>query len=403
MKRNLPITFIMITLVIDAMGIGLILPVMPDLLREVDGGDLGDAAIWGGILSTIFAATQFLCGPTLGSLSDRFGRRPVLLISTGVMAVDYLVMALAGSIWVLLLARIVGGVTSATQSTATAFIADISEPHEKTARFGLVGAAFGLGFVLGPIIGGLLAEYGTRAPFYAAAALAAMNMVLGYFVLPETVTDAIRRPFRWRRANPFGAFLHVGKIGGTTRLLILFFLYEFAFIVYPAIWAYFTKEQFGWDPRMVGVSLGSFGIAMAVVQGGLIRVILKKFGQVNTILYGFVFNFFAFFALATVANGTLALILTPLTALGAVVTPALQSMISDKAGKDAQGEMQGVVASVRSIAMILSPLVMTYIFARATDQDGTFYLPGAPFLLSMTLMVVCGTIYVAGMRERAPA
>ncbi|MEO1306419.1 MAG: MFS transporter, partial [Pseudomonadota bacterium] len=220
MKRNLPLTFIMVTLVIDAMGIGLILPVMPDLLREVDGGDLGDAAIWGGILATIFAAMQFICGPTLGNLSDRFGRRPVLLISTAILAVDYIVMAVAGSIWLLLVARIIGGITSATQSTATAFIADISKPEDKAARFGLSGAAFGVGFVLGPVIGGLLAEYGTRAPFYAAAALAALNTLWGFFILPETVTDAIRRPFRWTRANPFGAFLHVGRVAGTNRLLL---------------------------------------------------------------------------------------------------------------------------------------------------------------------------------------
>ena len=400
--RN-PLIFIVITLTIDAMGIGLILPVMPDLLREIDGGTVGQAALWGGVLATLFAVMQFLFGPTIGSLSDRFGRRPVLLVSLFILAVDYYVMALAGTIWLLLIARGVGGITSATMSTATAYISDISEPHEKAARFGLVGAAFGIGFVLGPILGGLLSEFGTRAPFYAAGTLALLNLIFGYLVLPETVTDSIRRPFKWRRANPFGAFAHVGRIPGTARLLILFFLYEFAFYVYPAIWAYFTALRFGWDPVMIGVSLGSFGIAMAVVQGGLIRLILKLLGERMTVLYGFVFNGFAFFLLAGVANPTLALVLTPLTALGAVVTPALQSMIAQKAGPDAQGEMQGVVSSVKSLAVIFSPMVMTSVFYAFTETDALVFLPGAPFVLSMVLMVVCGLVYVAGLRAPAPA
>ncbi|MFT6104554.1 MAG: DHA1 family tetracycline resistance protein-like MFS transporter, partial [Paracoccaceae bacterium] len=286
----------------------------------------------------------------------------------------------------------------ATQSTAAAFISDISKPEEKAARFGLIGASFGVGFVLGPILGGLLAEFGTRAPFLAAAVLAICNMCFGFFVMPETVTDKIRRPFRWQRANPFGAFLNVRQVSGTSRLLMLFFLYEFAFIVYPATWAYFTAERFGWDPAMIGVSLGSFGIAIAIVQGGLIRVILRKFGETKTVLYGFIFNGIAFLMLALVSNPTLALILTPLTALGAVVTPALQAMMARKAGDDAQGEMQGVISSTRSLATIISPLVMTQVFAFFTAADTPYYLPGAAFFLSMLLMAVCGTIYVAGLR-----
>lgn len=394
MSSRLPFVFILITLVIDAMGIGLILPVLPDLIGELQGGSLGQAALWGGVLSTSFAVMQFLCGPTLGSLSDRFGRRPVLLVSLAVMAVDYVVMALAGSIWLLLVGRIVGGVAAATQSTATAFIADISKPEDKSKNFGLVGASFGIGFVVGPLIGGILGEYGTRAPFYAAAGLASFNLLLGYFVLPETVTDKIRRPFEWRRANPLGAFKHIGAIPGLKAYLLLFFLYEFAFFVYPAIWAYFTRAQFGWEPGMVGLSLGLFGVAIAVVQGVLIRVMLPKFGEPNVILYGFVFNFCAFVALGLVTSGTFALILTPLTALGAVVTPALQGTMSRAAGADQQGELQGLISSTRSVAAILSPLVMTQIFFFATDPAYGFDLPGAPFFLSMVLMAVCLVIFL---------
>ncbi len=403
MNQRLAITFILITLAIDAVGIGLILPVMPDLIREVTGGTLSDAAIWGGVLSTVFALMQFLFGPTLGSLSDRYGRRPILLVSLFVMAVDYMVMALAGTIWLLLVTRIVGGITAATQSTATAYIADISAPEEKAARFGLVGAAFGVGFVLGPMIGGLLAEFGTRAPFLAAAGLALANMALGYFVLKETVDSRLRRAFEWRRANPFGAFRHLGHLPGVQRMILLVFLYEFAFIVYPATWAYFTAERFGWDPRMIGISLASFGVAIAVVQGGLIRVVLRIFGERGTVLWGVCFNGFAFLVLAVITNGTAALLFTPMTALGAVVTPALLGIMSRAVPNDSQGELQGTVSSARAVAMMLSPLVMTGVFAMFTRADAPVYLPGAAFLLSMGLMVVCGLVFVARPRAGAPA
>lgn len=387
-QRRRAITFILVTLTLDAMGIGLILPVMPDLIREVEGGTLGTAALWGGILATTFAVMQFIFGPILGSLSDRYGRRSVLLISLLVMTVDYLVMAVAGSIWLLFVTRVVGGITAATQSTAAAFIADISKPEEKSANFGLIGAAFGVGFVLGPVIGGLLGEWGTRAPFYAAAALGALNLVFGYFVLPETVTDSIRRPFLWRRANPFGAFRALGQLDGVRRLIFLVFLYEFAFIVYPATWAYFTKEAFGWSPGMVGASLALFGIGIAIVQGALIRPALKRFGERGTIIYGIAFNFAAFVLLTVITTGWVALAFIPVTALGAVVTPALQGLMSQRAGDDQQGELQGVIASAKSIAMIFSPLVMTQLFWMFTNDTG-LYFPGAAFALSAAIMIVC--------------
>ncbi len=387
-QRRRAITFILVTLTLDAMGIGLILPVMPDLIREVEGGTLGTAALWGGILATTFAVMQFIFGPVLGSLSDRYGRRSVLLISLLVMTVDYLVMAVAGSIWLLFVTRVVGGITAATQSTAAAFIADISKPEEKSANFGLIGAAFGVGFVLGPVIGGLLGEWGTRAPFYAAAALGALNLVFGYFVLPETVTDSIRRPFLWRRANPFGAFRALGQLDGVRRLIFLVFLYEFAFIVYPATWAYFTKEAFGWSPGMVGASLALFGIGIAIVQGALIRPALKRFGERGTIIYGIAFNFAAFVLLTVITTGWVALAFIPVTALGAVVTPALQGLMSQRAGDDQQGELQGVIASAKSIAMIFSPLVMTQLFWMFTNDTG-LYFPGAAFALSAAIMIVC--------------
>ncbi len=393
--------FILINLVLDAMGIGLILPVMPDLITEIQGGTLGNAALWGGILATTFAVMQFTFGPLLGALSDRYGRRPILLVSLVVMCVDYLIMAVAGTIWLLFLTRVVGGITAATQSTANAYIADISPPEKKSQNFGLVGAAFGVGFVLGPVIGGILAEYGTRAPFYAAAFLAGANAIFGYFVLPETVTDRIRRPLDLRRANPFGAFRKVSELPEVTRLLILFFLYEFAFFAYPSIWAYFTKAQFGWSPSMVGYSLASFGIAIAVVQGGLIRIALKHLGERGTIIYGICFNFAAFIFLSIVWNGWLALAFTPLTALGAVVTPALQGRMSRVAADDQQGELQGVITSARAMAAIFAPLAMTQIFWLATPETGA-QLPGAPFLLSACIMIACFFVFIRTPRLSAP-
>lgn len=386
--------FILITVAIDAIGIGLIIPVMPDLIQEVQGAGLSQAALWGGVLSTSFAVMQFIFGPILGGLSDRYGRRPVLLVSLGVMALDYLVMAVVGSIWLLLAGRVIGGITAATQGTANAYMADISSPENRAANFGLIGAAFGLGFVVGPLIGGLLAEYGTRAPFYAAALLAGLNAVFGYFVLTETVTDAIRRPFTWARANPLGSLRKLGQLPGVGHLLVVFFIYQVAFMVYPAIWSYFGKARFDWDPSTIGLSLALFGIMMAIVQGGLMRIFLRFLGERGCVVYGHIFDICAFLALAFVTSGTLALILTPLAALAAVITPALQSIMSKAVGPSAQGELQGALTSVSALAMILSPMVMTGTFAGFTAPDAPVYLPGAPFLLSAGLIALGLALFV---------
>lgn len=391
---RLPILFIMFTVMIDAMGIGLIMPVMPDLLIEVGGGTLGAAALWGGVLATSFAAMQFLFGPVIGGLSDRYGRRPVLLVSLVVMALDYLLMAVAGTIWLLLIGRIIGGITAATHSTANAFIADISKPEDKAANFGLIGAAFGIGFVLGPLMGGVLAEYGTRAPFYAAAALAGLNAVFGFFVLKETVTDAIRRPFSLKRANPFGAFKALSKLPSIGPLLGVFFFYQVAFTVYPSVWAYFGKERFDWDPSTIGFSLGLFGIMIAIVQGVLIRPVLKYLGERGTVIYGLVFDAIAFGLLAIVTSGTLALILIPIAALAGVVTPALQGLMSRSVRDDQQGELQGALTSVGALAMIIAPLAMTTTFAGFTGDNAPIYLPGAPFILSMVLVIVAIALFI---------
>jgi DHA1 family tetracycline resistance protein-like MFS transporter len=400
MNKRLAVTFIFISVMLDSMGIGLIMPVMPDLIQEVEGQGLGAAAVWGGILATIFAAMQFVFGPTVGSLSDRYGRRPVLIISLVIMAFDYVLMAVAHTIWLLIIGRIIGGITAATQSTSAAYMADISEPDEKAANFGLIGAAFGVGFVLGPLFGGLLAEYGTRAPFWAAAGLAAANALFGYFVLPETVTDRIRRPFEWRRANPLGAFRNIGKLPGLKRLMLITFVYTIAFFVYPGVWAYYGAERFDWGPGMIGLSLAVFGIGIAIVQGLLIRPILNRIGERKAVILGLSIDVVAFVALGFVTNGWIALALTPLTALGSIAGPALQGIMSRTASDDQQGELQGTVTSINAVATIVAPLMVTQTFWYFTAAGTPYYLPGAPFLLSAVLTVGCIVVFVQTPRPK---
>ena len=401
--RNRAVLFIVITMVIDAMGIGLIIPVMPDLFEEVGASDLSRAAIWGGILATTFAVMQFIFGPVLGGLSDRFGRRPVLLISLAALAVDYLVMAVAGSLWLLLIGRMIGGITAATQATANAYMADISAPEDRAANFGLLGAAFGVGFVLGPLIGGALAELGTRAPFYAAAFLSAANAVFGYFVLTETLSPEHRRPFSWRRANPLGSLIQLRKLPGVGLLLVVFFIYQVAFTVYPAVWSFFGKERFGWDPGMIGLSLGLFGIMLAIVQGALIRPILRVLGERGTVIYGHGFDVLAFLAIAFVTSGSVMLMLVPLAALAAVITPALQGIMSKAVSADSQGELQGALVSISSVAMIFSPMIMTGTFAAFTGPEAPVYLPGAPFILSAALVALGLVVFLKATSKPAAA
>ncbi len=400
MQNRLPVIFILITVVIDSMGIGLIMPVMPDLIQEVEGQGIGAAAVWGGILATIFAAMQFLFGPTVGNLSDRYGRRPVLIISLVIMAFDYFLMALAHTIWLLIIGRIIGGITAATQSTSAAYMADISKPEEKAANFGLIGAAFGVGFVLGPLLGGVLAEFGTRAPFWAAAALAAANAIFGYYVLPETVTDRIRRPLEWRRANPLGAFKNIGALPGLKRLMLITFVYTVAFFVYPGVWAYFGAERFGWGPGMIGLSLAVFGIGIAIVQGLLIKPILNRIGERNAVIAGLSIDVAAFVLLGFVTQGWIALALTPLTALGSIAGPALQGIMSRTAADDQQGELQGTVTSINAVATIVAPLLVTQTFWYFTAAENTVYLPGAPFLLSAVLTIGCIFVFVQTPRPK---
>lgn len=400
MRARLPVFFIVMTVVIDAMGIGLIVPVMPELIQEVHGGTLASAALWGGILATSFAVMQFLFSPLLGALSDRFGRRPVLLVSLLVMSADYVVMALAGSLWLLLAGRLVGGITAATHSTAMAYMADVSEPHEKAARFGLIGAGFGIGFIIGPVLGGLLADLGTRAPFWAAAALALLNATLGFVVLHETVTAEKQRRFEWSRANPFGALRSVVRFDGLKILLVVFFFFSIATHVYPAVWAYFVTERFAWPASTIGLSLGLYGIGFAFAQGILVRPAIRILGERRAVVTGMCFNIASFLLLTLITNGTLLLWLIPLFSIGAIAMPALQGAMSQAAPNNAQGELQGVLGSLSSLSMIVSPLMMTQAFAYFSRPEGTLYLPSAPFLLAALIMGIALILYITDRTAR---
>ena len=377
------------TVVIDAMGIGLIIPVTPQLILDLlPTVSLGQAAIWGGVMATLFALMQFLFGPVLGSLSDQYGRKPVLLIMLVIMAFGYLVMALAASIWVLLLGRIIGGIGSATQATAAAYIADVSKPEDKAGNFGLISAGFGIGFVLGPLLGGALVEFGTRAPFYAAGLLALANTAMGALVLQESRTTKGGTDINWERANPLSTFRHIGQFKNLNILLWVHFYYFIAVAVYPAVWVFYTVERFDWSPGLIGLSLAVFGSAMALVQGMLVRVAVRHLGDRRTVFLGLIIQVPLLISIAMINHGTLLLAMTPLAALGSIGTPALQAIMSRAVAPDSQGALQGILVSLSAVATMLALLGMTQIFAYFSSRAALFYLPGAPFLLSALLMLL---------------
>ena len=389
-NSKLPIFVIFTTVVLDSMGIGIIIPVMPALFAEVTGTEkISDIAIWGGLLASTFALMQFIFGPILGALSDRYGRKPILLLALFVMAAYYLLMGFAQTLWLLFLGRLIGGITAATHATANAYMADISSPEEKAARFGMLGAGFGLGFVLGPLIGGLLGEWGPRAPFFAAAMLAAANGVLCYFVLKESLKTKNQREFMWYRANPIGAILDLRKFEGIYSLLLVFLLFTIGTSIYAAIWPFFTVERFSWSPGMIGISLTIYGVCFAIVQGVLVRPAIKIWGEKKTIIIGFCFEFSAMVTFAFLTDGKILIILIPLASLGVLAQPAIQAILSKSVGDDRQGAIQGVASSLNAIAMVITPITMTWILAVFSDKTAKYYFPGMPFLFSALMVLLC--------------
>ena len=379
--------FIFATLLIDVTGLGIIIPVFPTLIQELTGGSLSEASEYGGWLLFSFAIMQFLFAPVLGNLSDQYGRRPVLLLSLFGFALDYLLLAFAPTIVWLFIGRIIAGIMGASITTATAYIADISTPEKRAQNFGMVGAAFGLGFIIGPVIGGLLGEYGSRIPFLAAAGLTFVNFLYGYFILPESLAKSDRRKFDIRRANPFGSLKMLRTYPIISGMVISLLLIYVASHAVQSTWSFFTMEQFRWSEAQVGYSLGFVGLLVAIVQGGLIRVINPKLGAKNSVLVGMVLYVIglAFFAFAS-SGWMMYAALIPYC-LGGISGPAIQGILSGQVPANEQGELQGALTSLVSLTSIIGPVMMTTIFATFTAKDAPIYFPGAAFLTASVLAV----------------
>lgn len=393
-KSTAAIGFIFVTLLIDITGIGIIIPVLPKLLEQLLHTDsISQISRYGGFLMFAYAVMQFLFAPLIGSLSDRYGRRPVLLFSLFGFGIDYIFMAFAPSIIWLFAGRIVAGILGGSITTATAYIADISSEKDRAQNFGLIGAAFGIGFILGPVIGGLLGTFGTKYPFLFAALLALVNCLYGYFVLPESLSLENRRKFEWKRANPIGVLYQLKKYPVISGFIISIILIYIAGQATQSVWTYYTIERFQWNATWIGYSLGFVGLTVAIVQGGLIRIIVPKLGQKNSIFIGLGLYALGFLLFAFANNGWMMFAFMIPYAMGGIAVPTMQALMSSQVPANEQGELQGALTSLISITSIIGPLVMTNLFAYYTSEASSIYLPGAPFLLGSILSL--GSMFFA--------
>lgn len=387
-SRKAALSFILITIFLDVVGFGLIIPVFPKLIEQLIHGNISQASQWSGFLMFAYAVTQFICAPIVGNLSDKYGRRPVLLLSLLGFGIDYIFLTFAPTIWWLFLGRIIAGMFGASATTATAYVADISTKENRTQNFGMIGAAFGIGFVVGPALGGLLAEAGARAPFIAAAVLTLVNVAYGYFVLPESLSKEHRRPFEWSRANPLSSLLRLKSYKGVGGLIIsLIFIYIASHAI-QTTWTFVNIERFQWSPWLIGVSLTIVGILVALVQGGLIRYTSPRFGNEKSIYLGL--SFYALgYVLFAFANQTWMMFafLIPYCA-GGIAGPALQSIISSNVPQNEQGELQGALTSLMSATAIIGPLMMTNLFTWFTSSSAPVKFSGAPFMLGAIFMLI---------------
>ena len=404
-SRKAAIGFIFVTLFVDTMGFGIIIPVLPNLIAQLKSIPVNVASTYGGLLLTVFAIMQFFCAPIIGNLSDRYGRRPILLLSLFGFGIDYIILALAPSFGWLFVGRAIAGITGASFTTASAYIADLSTDETTRAKnFGMVGAAFGLGFIIGPSLGSLLAIWGVRAPFYGAAALCLINCLYGYFVLPESLSKENRRPFEWRRANPFGSLQFLIKHPEIGRLSFSFFLIYLAAQSVQSTWNYFTEFRFGWGPGMIGVSLSVVGVLIAGVQAGLTRVINPKIGNERSIYLGLCLYTLGLVLFAFATKGWMMFVFLVPYCLGGICGPSLQAVISKHIGPTQQGELQGALTSLMSLTTIFGPLMMNGVFAYFTSNKAPFYFPGIHFLIGAACMLMSVLIAFAVLsRERRQA
>lgn len=380
--------FIFVTILVDVIGIGIIIPIVPKLIEQLTGLGINEASRYGGWLIFAFAAMQFLFSPILGGLSDQFGRRPILLLSLFGLGLDYIFHAFAPSILWLFVGRIIAGIMGASFTTATAYIADISTPEKRAQNFGLIGAAFGLGFIIGPVIGGVASQWGTNVPFFIAAGLTFCNVLYGYFILPESLSIENRRQFSWKRANPISSLQHLGKypiVYGLVPPLVLMFLASYAV---QSNWTYYTMFKFSWTPTIVGYSLAVVGVLVAFVQGFLIRKIIPILGQKKAIYIGLGFSALGLVLFGLADSGWWMIAFLLPYCLGGIGGPSLQAIISSQVPNNEQGELQGALTSLTSLTAIVGPLLMNNIFAYATSKNSPIYLPGAAFFVAAFLIAI---------------
>lgn len=391
-KRKPAIGFIFITLMIDVTGLGLIIPVFPKLIEQLIHGTVSQAAAIGGILTLTYALMQFLFSPVLGGLSDKYGRRPILLFSLLGFGLDYIFLSFAPTIGWLFVGRAIAGITGASFTTATAYIADISTDENRAQNFGMVGAAFGVGFVIGPVIGGLLGSFGPRIPFMVAAGLSLLNCLYGYFVLPESLAKENRRAFDWKRANPVGALLQLRKYPGLSGLISAFFFIYIASHAVQSNWSFFGIERFGWSEAMIGLSLGAVGLLVGIVQGGLIRFVNPWLGNEKSVYSGLLLYTLGLLLFAFASQTWMMFVFLVPYCLGGICGPALQSIISASVPPNEQGELQGALTSLISLTSIIGPPMMTGLFAFFTGPKAPFHFSGAAFLLGAIFMLISAVI-----------
>jgi MFS transporter, DHA1 family, tetracycline resistance protein len=397
-RRQASVRFILVTLIIDALGFGLVVPIIPPLVLKLSGEGIASASLWVGALLSMFAVMQFFCAPILGGLSDRFGRRPVLLLSLSGICANYLLLAWAPSLAWLFLGRLIAGATAANASTANAYIADVTPLEKRASQFGLVGAAFGIGFVVGPALGGVLGGYGLRLPFLVAAGLAGSNLIYGAFVLPESLTPERRRMFSWQRANPWGSAHMVFVDPILRRLALNWCCMWFALAAIPSSFVLANTMRFGWDSRQNGLALGMAGLASAVVQGLLVRRIVPALGERRAALAGALLTGSGYACQGFAPAPAFVFIGIGLQAMGAFGNAAVQAMVSAEAGADRQGETQGALSSLQGLTAILSPLLATTLFSTFARPGAAFVFPGAPFLAS-SLVCLMGFWAILGLRR----
>lgn len=401
-QRKPSIGFIFVTLLLDILGLGLIIPVLPELVKSFTGGDFGQASTTLGVMTAIFALMQFVFAPILGSLSDQFGRRPVILISLFGSALDYLLLAFAPSLSWFFLGRIIAGITSANITAATAYIADVSPPEKRAQNFGLIGAAFGLGFILGPAIGGLLGGFGLRVPFFVVAGITLLNWLYGYFVVPESLAPENRRPFNWKRANPIGSLWNLTKYPIVLGLAGTILLTGLAQNALQSTWVLYTEYRFAWDTQAVGLSLAVVGVSAMIVQGGFIRTIIPKLGERRSLIFGLIVSTIAFILYGLASKGWMMYAIPFFGAFGALAQPSAQGIISQSVGANEQGSIQGALASLNSLTGVIGPLIATNVFSYFISDRAPIHIPGAAFFAG-SILIFFAILLTLNTFRRLPA